>query len=334
MSRLLINETPLQVLPSLAEKIGLNEAIFLQQLHFLSLNCRLIGGRRWYSIKVEEWCRTFKFWSKRTVERIITSLRNQALIETTDEFNRDADDRTLFYAVNYAALEELEFQAEKPAPSAVRQSGGVHPDDENQGGYQENTVPAESAKLAEGVAEPRDVRAEGSANLADSSLLKIKPTTPTPEAIEARAALAGGGVAGVFQEWIDHLGFGPGPALNLTLSQWAAWTDEGLGAELKEAGVSVMLMGNRATDPSALLRARMERQRTQKAADVARRAERQRLLNVGADQISEGAQFVTPAGQVATVDYVDSGYVFWREANLAEAAIGLVCSWERRGGAA
>ena len=32
MSKLLINESPLQVQPSLAMAIGLNEAIFLQQL--------------------------------------------------------------------------------------------------------------------------------------------------------------------------------------------------------------------------------------------------------------------------------------------------------------
>ena len=33
-SKLLIDEPPLQVLPSLALKIGLNEAIILQQVHY------------------------------------------------------------------------------------------------------------------------------------------------------------------------------------------------------------------------------------------------------------------------------------------------------------
>ncbi len=33
-SSLLIEESPLQVLPSLAKAIGLNEAIFAQQLHY------------------------------------------------------------------------------------------------------------------------------------------------------------------------------------------------------------------------------------------------------------------------------------------------------------
>lgn len=37
MMNLLINESPLQVLPSLAIQVGLTEAILLQQLHFRSL---------------------------------------------------------------------------------------------------------------------------------------------------------------------------------------------------------------------------------------------------------------------------------------------------------
>ena len=34
MSNLLIHEEPLLVLPGLASRIGLNEAIFLQQIHY------------------------------------------------------------------------------------------------------------------------------------------------------------------------------------------------------------------------------------------------------------------------------------------------------------
>lgn len=34
MSKLLIDDYPIQVLPKLAKEIGLNEAIFLQQVHY------------------------------------------------------------------------------------------------------------------------------------------------------------------------------------------------------------------------------------------------------------------------------------------------------------
>ena len=34
MSRLLIKESPVMIIPSLAVKIGLNEAVVLQQIHY------------------------------------------------------------------------------------------------------------------------------------------------------------------------------------------------------------------------------------------------------------------------------------------------------------
>ena len=34
MNSYLINEYPLQVLPSLCKKVGINEAIFIQELHY------------------------------------------------------------------------------------------------------------------------------------------------------------------------------------------------------------------------------------------------------------------------------------------------------------
>ena len=48
MSKLLINESPLQVQPSLAMAIGLNEAIFLQQLHYWIGTSRFVrDGKKW-----------------------------------------------------------------------------------------------------------------------------------------------------------------------------------------------------------------------------------------------------------------------------------------------
>ena len=45
---LLINESPLQVIPSLAMQVGLNAAILLQQLHFRSLiSPNMRDGHKW-----------------------------------------------------------------------------------------------------------------------------------------------------------------------------------------------------------------------------------------------------------------------------------------------
>ena len=46
--KLLVNETPLQLLPSVVHEVGMNEAVFLQQLHFRSLISKNIrDGHKW-----------------------------------------------------------------------------------------------------------------------------------------------------------------------------------------------------------------------------------------------------------------------------------------------
>ncbi|UYB50206.1 hypothetical protein OCI51_26350 (plasmid) [Lysinibacillus capsici] len=86
---LLINEPPLQVLPSLAIQIGLNEAIIIQQVHYwllLSKNER--DGFKWVYKKYEDWEEEFPFWSNSTIRRSIRNLEKKGslshLISTTN----------------------------------------------------------------------------------------------------------------------------------------------------------------------------------------------------------------------------------------------------------
>lgn len=139
------------------------------------------------------------------------------------------------------------------------------------------------------------------------------------------------GVGDAFKNWEEHLKLTDGPALTLTLGQWATWAEEGLAAELKEASTNVILMGSRANDPAAVLRGRMEKSRHQKAAETACAAERA-VLNEGAERITEGSRYVTPGGKTLTVDYVEDGQVFWVE-HAPEIPVGTVLRWQAQGGA-
>ncbi len=105
--RLLIDEPPLQVLPSLAVAIGLNEAIVLQQIHYwLQRSTNERDGRRWVYNSVKEWQEQFPFFSNATLRRTLESLEKQGLIVTA-KHNRAAFDRTKWYAIDYAALAAL-----------------------------------------------------------------------------------------------------------------------------------------------------------------------------------------------------------------------------------
>lgn len=121
MSKLLINEQPLQVLPSLAQKIGLNEAIVLQQIHWL-LNCskHQFDDRAWLYNTYEQWQENhFPFWSVDTVKRTILSLEKQGLLLSTTDFNRMKVDKTKWYSIDYMVLERLS----SPTEDFARPSG-------------------------------------------------------------------------------------------------------------------------------------------------------------------------------------------------------------------
>ena len=108
MSKLIIEEPPLQVLPSLAIAIGLNEAIVLQQLHYLLRDPRFgkrIAEKQWIFNTVEQWRASyFPFWNERTIRRIFDRLSELRLIETCQPEGRIS--RRKYFRINEAVLTE------------------------------------------------------------------------------------------------------------------------------------------------------------------------------------------------------------------------------------
>lgn len=109
-SKLLIDEDPILILPSLAVLIGLNESVFVQQLHYWTRiaektnSGKVVNGRRWVYKTLAEWrAENFPFWSERTIQTIVSNLRRIGAIDAEPLAN-DSRDRTNFYAINYAWL--------------------------------------------------------------------------------------------------------------------------------------------------------------------------------------------------------------------------------------
>ena len=112
MSKLLMDEVPLMCQPSLAVKIGLNEALFIQQLHYwLTSSKNIKDGKHWVYNTVDEWNKQFPFWSKATLKRTIASLEKMGLIQSAN-YNRISIDRTKWYTIDYDALTALETKNE------------------------------------------------------------------------------------------------------------------------------------------------------------------------------------------------------------------------------
>ena len=104
MSRLLIDEPPLQVLPSLAREIGLNEAIMLQQMHYwLIKSSHEFEGVKWVYKTLEDWQTEFPFWSAMTIRRTLTNLEKQKVIRIGN-FNKKKFDKTKWYTIEYQCV--------------------------------------------------------------------------------------------------------------------------------------------------------------------------------------------------------------------------------------
>lgn len=124
MSKLILDSYPLVIIPELAIKIGLNEAIVLQQIHYwLEINKKAgknhYEGRYWVYNTYEGWQEQFPWWSVSTIKRILISLqkgyeKKEGLHKYTippllisGNFNRLRIDQTKWYTINYENLEKI-----------------------------------------------------------------------------------------------------------------------------------------------------------------------------------------------------------------------------------
>lgn len=108
-NQLLIDEYPLLVYPSLAMKVGLNEAIVLQQIHYwLKKNQQnkhnFRGGHYWVYNTYEDWQRQFPWWCIRTIKGIFTKLEKDGYL-VSENYNKLKTDRTKWYRINYDKFE-------------------------------------------------------------------------------------------------------------------------------------------------------------------------------------------------------------------------------------
>lgn len=116
-NRLLLDESSLQVQPSLAVAIGLNEAIALQQLHFWLKgkaerkdDDAFIDGRWWVFNSIREWReKSFPFWSDDTVERTFKKLVKLGLV-IRGHYAVSPYDRRHWYTIDYAVMDNLNLQ--------------------------------------------------------------------------------------------------------------------------------------------------------------------------------------------------------------------------------
>lgn len=125
---LLFKRQPLVISPLLACRIGLNEAIVLQQICYWIEETQAgveHAGRKWVYNTIEQWNEQFPFWSPDTVKRSLTSLKKRGLVDVK-QLNKAKHDRTNFYAINYDSpllIDEGNLPSSKRAKAPSSNSG-------------------------------------------------------------------------------------------------------------------------------------------------------------------------------------------------------------------
>lgn len=76
----ILDSRPLVLSAELATEIGLNEAIFLQQLNFWLKKTK--NGKKYVYKTYEEWKKELPFWSISTIKRTVAKLKKMGLIKT------------------------------------------------------------------------------------------------------------------------------------------------------------------------------------------------------------------------------------------------------------
>ena len=103
MKRQLVEGPAIPVYKSLAVKVGLLEAVFLQQLHFKAqISPTTAEGHKWFQCTTDKWLIQLPFVSKSTIERLIKSLHARNLID-----RKRVDHKGTYYRVRYDELQRI-----------------------------------------------------------------------------------------------------------------------------------------------------------------------------------------------------------------------------------
>ena len=120
--RKLANCESVLVYKQLAVKVGLYEAIFLQQLHYrLQFSQTFLESDKWYQCKVDNWLLQLPFFTKRRLERTIQVLYTMKLID-----KQRLDSHGSYYRIDYEVLQEMLVVDNEPK-RRDRQDGSCYP---------------------------------------------------------------------------------------------------------------------------------------------------------------------------------------------------------------
>ncbi len=129
-SHLLLDEPPLVVAVDLARRVGLDEALLLQQIRYWLADERhplVREGRRWVCPRDVDFFAPLVHRSPETLGRTLSGLERSGLLHSTSRHNQQPGDRTKWYTIDFIALDRL--VAAQPASHAAAEGHRHQTDD-------------------------------------------------------------------------------------------------------------------------------------------------------------------------------------------------------------
>ena len=110
MNDLLFDSPPLVIQKELACKVGINEAIILQQIHYWCENNRKTNrnfhdGRYWTYNTFDQWAEQFPWLTKRHIQNLFAKLEKSGYL-ISGNYNKMKMDRTKWYTLDYEKIKE------------------------------------------------------------------------------------------------------------------------------------------------------------------------------------------------------------------------------------
>lgn len=134
MSKFIIEERPIVILPTLVRAFGFCEAAIIQKMHyFLDANMEkqrhIHDGKAWTYGTYADWERYLdNIFANSTIRKAVSALEKRGVLISTTALNEHPFDRTKWYSIDYDVLKEIE--AETVAAWAAKKAADREAADE------------------------------------------------------------------------------------------------------------------------------------------------------------------------------------------------------------
>ena len=161
---LLLSKNKIVLNTDLAVRIGLNEALVLQQLFYWLDQGVEINGRQWIYKTHSKWQKQdFPFWSISTIKRALNNLESIGLIDV-DQLSDNNFDRKNYYTINFEKLKEYEVQSldksEKVKLNPSKSQNELNEDSKLNPSDEVKLNPSDEVKMSSSLREQKEINEE------------------------------------------------------------------------------------------------------------------------------------------------------------------------------